>query len=844
MASSIFLLISAFFLFITLPSFALNVSHDGRAITIDGERRILLSGSIHYPRSTPGMWPSLIKKAKEGGLNTIETYVFWNAHEAQRRQYDFSGNLDLVRFLKTVQDEGLYAVLRIGPYVCAEWNYGGFPVWLHNIPGIKFRTKNDVFMNEMSNFTTVIVDMMKHENLFASQGGPIIISQIENEYGNVIGSYGNDGKEYVQWCANLAQSYQTGVPWVMCQQSDAPSPMINTCNGWYCDQFTPNNPNSPKMWTENWTGWYKGWGLQDPHRTVEDLAYAVARFFQYGGTFQNYYMYHGGTNFGRTSGGPYITTSYDYDAPLDEYGNLNQPKWGHLKQLHLLLRSMEKVLTHGSVRSIEYGNMTTATIYSYEGKSSCFFGNGNAENDATINFENTMYTVPAWSVSILPDCFTEVYNTAKVNSQTSVMVKKGNAADDFEEPYVLKWQWRDEGFEHSNKNGLVEDSLMTVEQLLEQKAVTNDTSDYLWYITSFNVKNNDPILGKDTTLQVNTAGHIIHAFVNGRHVGSQYAQNGKYNFTFERKIKLNIGRNEIALLSVTVGLPNYGGNFDLVQTGISGPVNVVGRERLDDLTQKLGDEKYIIQEVTKELAFNKWTYKIGLRGERQQLHDPVHSHRWRWFGDNLPTSKMFVWYKTTFKAPTGSDPVVVDLMGLGKGHAWVNGHSIGRYWLSYLASEDGCSSTCDYRGTYSNSKCMTNCGKPSQRWYHVPRDFLNADDNNNTLVVFEEFGGNPWNVKFQTVTVGSACANAYEGNTLELSCQGGNVVSQIRFASFGSPNGACGSFGAGQCESPSALSTIQKACIGKERCSIDVSESYLGPTGCKETNRLAVEIIC
>jgi hypothetical protein len=85
-----------------------------------------------------------------------------------------------------------------------------------------------------------------------------------------------------------------------------------------------------------------------------------------------------------------------------------------------------------------------------------------------------------------------------------------------------------------------------------------------------------------------------------------------------------------------------------VQTGISGPVNVVGRERLDELTQKLGDEKYIIQDVTKELAFSKWTYKIGLRGERQQLHDPILSHRWRWFGDNLPTNKMFVWYKVLY----------------------------------------------------------------------------------------------------------------------------------------------------------------------------------------------------
>lgn len=92
------------------------------------------------------MWPDLINKAKDGGLDAIETYVFWNAHEPSRRQYDFSGNLDLVRFIKTIQSAGLYSVLRIGPYVCAEWNYGGFPVWLHNMPNMKFRTINPSFM--------------------------------------------------------------------------------------------------------------------------------------------------------------------------------------------------------------------------------------------------------------------------------------------------------------------------------------------------------------------------------------------------------------------------------------------------------------------------------------------------------------------------------------------------------------------------------------------------------------------------------------------------------------------------------------------------------------------------
>ncbi|KAK9948127.1 hypothetical protein M0R45_003715 [Rubus argutus] len=233
-----------------------RVSYDGRAITIDGKRRILNSGSIHYPRSTPQMWTDLIRKSKE------------------------------VRFIKTVQEEGLYAVLRIGPYVCAEWNYGGLPVWLHNMPNCQIRTANDVFMNEMKNFTTLIVDMMKKEKLFASQGGPIIIAQIENEYGNVESYYGDAGKAYINWCANFAESLDIGVPWIMCQQKDAPPSMISTCNGWYCDSFKPSNPNTPKMWTENGLAGSRIGVVLDPLRTAEDLAYSVARFFQYGGTFQ------------------------------------------------------------------------------------------------------------------------------------------------------------------------------------------------------------------------------------------------------------------------------------------------------------------------------------------------------------------------------------------------------------------------------------------------------------------------------------------------------------------------------------------------------------------------------
>ncbi|KAF6162606.1 hypothetical protein GIB67_003152 [Kingdonia uniflora] len=261
---------------------------------------------------------ALTKKAKNGGL---ETYVFWNAHEPHRQEYDFSGYLDIIRFLKTIKSTGMYDVLRIGPYVCAGWNYGGFPVWLHNMLGIELRTYNEINKNEIQNFTTKIVDMARQEKLFASQGGPIILAQIENEYGNFISAYGDARKSYI------------------------------------------NCPNSPKMWCGLRTGLggeFKHWGGRNPHKTVEDLTFAVARFFQFGGTFQNY-MYLGGTHFGCTAGGPYISASYDYDAPLDEYGNLNERKWGNLKKLHNHLKSMEKTLTYGDISTTNFKDTVTVS---------------------------------------------------------------------------------------------------------------------------------------------------------------------------------------------------------------------------------------------------------------------------------------------------------------------------------------------------------------------------------------------------------------------------------------------------------------------------------------------------
>ena len=157
-----------------------TVNYDHRAVSINGKRTLLLSGAIHYPRSTPAMWPQLMQQSRQAGLNTIETYVFWNLHERQRGVFDFSERLDLLRFCQVAQEQGLYVILRVGPYICAETNYGGFPAWLRDVPGIRMRTFNQPFMREMERWVRMVTDYLRP--MFAPRGGPIILFQLENEY--------------------------------------------------------------------------------------------------------------------------------------------------------------------------------------------------------------------------------------------------------------------------------------------------------------------------------------------------------------------------------------------------------------------------------------------------------------------------------------------------------------------------------------------------------------------------------------------------------------------------------------------------------------------------------------
>ncbi|GAV78487.1 Gal_Lectin domain-containing protein, partial [Cephalotus follicularis] len=180
-----------------------------------------------------------------------------------------------------------------------------------------------------------------------------------------------------------------------------------------------------------------------------------------------------------------------------------------------------------------------------------------------------------------------------------------------------------------------------------------------------------------------------------------------------------------------------------------------------------------------------WTYHVGLKGEELGVFSGSSSD---WVSESLlPIKQPLIWYKTTFDDPVGNDPIALDLTGLRKGEAWVNKHRIGRYWPTYIVQSNDCTHSCNYRGAYGSSKCLKNWGKPSQQLYHVPRPILS------------------------------------------LECPLPNqVLSSIKFASFGTPDGTCGSFSHGHCKSSRALSFVQKACIGSKSCNIRVSTHTFG----------------
>jgi len=298
---------------------------------LDGEPFQILSGALHYFRVHPDQWADRIHKARLMGLNTIETYVPWNAHAPRRGEFDTEGGLDLARFLGLVAAEGMHAIVRPGPYICAEWSNGGLPPWLLRIPGMLPRRSEPQYLAAVTEYLRQVYEIVAP--LQIDRGGPVLLVQIENEYG----AYGSD-KEYLAELVAVTRAAGITVPLTTIDQpteqmlADGSLPGLHLTASFgsrSAERFATLRqfqPTGPLMCMEFWNGWFDSWGQHHHTTSAADSAAALEEILAVGGSV-NLYMFHGGTNFGMTNGandkGAYVplVTSYDYDAPLDEAGN-------------------------------------------------------------------------------------------------------------------------------------------------------------------------------------------------------------------------------------------------------------------------------------------------------------------------------------------------------------------------------------------------------------------------------------------------------------------------------------------------------------------------------------------
>jgi beta-galactosidase len=308
-----------------------RLSADSARFLLDGRPFQIISGEMHYARIPREYWRDRLRKARAMGLNTISTYVFWNLHEPAPGHYDFSGQHDVAAYIRLAQAEGLHVILRPGPYVCAEWDLGGYPAWLFADSGIVLRSPDPRFTTPAARW----LDRLGRElaPLLASRGGPILAVQVENEYG----SFDHD-KAYLAWQRDALVHAGFGRVLLYTADGDVQLPsgtlpelpaVVNFGAGEADSAFARLRrfrPSGPAMSGEYWAGWFDQWGRAHARTNPEQQTREVSWMLDHGYSV-NLYMFHGGTTFGFMNGanidrGRYLpqTTSYDYDAALDESG--------------------------------------------------------------------------------------------------------------------------------------------------------------------------------------------------------------------------------------------------------------------------------------------------------------------------------------------------------------------------------------------------------------------------------------------------------------------------------------------------------------------------------------------
>ncbi len=671
-----------------------NVRYDSQSFIVNDERVMLISGEMHYARSPRDLWPALLDRSIECGVNCIASYIFWNFHEPKKDVYDFSGDRDLGYFLQLCAERGLYVVLRAGPYCCAEWNFGGYPPYLIDEPGITIRTYNAPYMQRVEKYFEQLTAVIRPH--LATNGGTVILVQVENEYANVAKRYGDDGQRYLAWMADLAINMGMDVPIIMCEGGTDTA--VDTVNGFSISDkrladFRNEHPEMPIAWTEFWPAWYDTWGFQRHYRDPRNMARHLLRFIARGGSGWNYYMWHGGTNFGRNS--MYLqATDYGFDAPLDEFGRISL-KGAYLSHLHHVLLDNQQFILSGACHTVKIDD-------------------DSEEISWNLDSSNLMLRLTATSYILSVD--------GKVIFDTEVdynEVKQQYASPAWQ-PIIPMQNW----LKHPEPLPQDRSDAIIAEHPVEQLSLTHDDSDYCWYSTTVTVDTDGVI-----SLLIPYGGDMFYIYIDGELIKTSqppFIENrgstmpggsGKVaneletlmteGFRHEFKLDMTAGSHRLDILACALGLIKgdwqIAGPMNTEKKGIWQPVSVDGKE------------------------VSGWEMRPFLHGETVCVND------WVPVTDKTQTC---TWYQTDFSLSSellnNDNDFRIDMTGMGKGKLFVNGHALGRYWLIIGDGygPDGTWLDREQEGMYLGPE-----NEPTQRYYHVPKCWLKTE---NKIVIFEE----------------------------------------------------------------------------------------------------------
>ena len=320
------------------------IDFDGKGFIIDGKRTFLSSGSIHYPRVPRALWDDRMLRMQQANFNCIQTYAFWNYQEPRENEFDFTGDKDIGAFFDAAKRHGLYGIARVGPYVCAEWDFGGYPVWLKFKGEMNVRTDDPRYLALNDHWYEKIFSVLAPRQI--DHGGNIVLVQLENEHPRGWGVV--DDQPYFTHLRQTALADGVEVPFFMSGLHHGGPPGS--------ENVDPTKRANPWFSTEFWSGWF------DAYRTLAEKRLRGIDMRQWeivahGGGGYNFYMVHGGTDFA-TYNDDSVGASYDYGTAIGQAGDL-RPMYYRMKRVNQLAQSFPGIFADGTDALPDYQDAAT-----------------------------------------------------------------------------------------------------------------------------------------------------------------------------------------------------------------------------------------------------------------------------------------------------------------------------------------------------------------------------------------------------------------------------------------------------------------------------------------------------